>query len=411
MKKIISFIIRREKIQIIIKLLSVFFLIVSNPLYSRDIDLDKIYIQESCPIYAKIIDKKIDAIKNAGAGFIDKNIAFAEWMNGREIVYIKEQEKINIIYLYDTVKHTRTEITRFDGTVTYFKASQSGKFAVLKKFTIDENANTSAFIVVIKIYQKQIMFFKSNYLFADFTVSFSGQSIFLEKKAGIFEFFPDSGYEKLIIKSSVYEKIKSGDSNILAYQSPDGNKFAVLCGQAGNYKAIIHGDQESKVIDNISSSIEFFWVDNNSIAYRKGGPGSFRSIIYNIKYDFEKIIADDSFNTGLVYSNQTKAFSFLKGQLVNFYYPLTSQIIQTGLEGEDSALSPDSTRFLSIFNRNLFITNLSVMDKKTLQVKKVSAEISDLYTQMLKLKKCWKNEFSYLFIKRKITAYKNFQGK
>ncbi len=410
MKKIIR-LLYKDKIQIIIKLLSVFFLITANPLYSRDIDLDKIYIQESCPIYAKIIDKKIDAFKTAGAGFIDKNVAFAEWMNGREIVYVKEQESINIIYLFDTIKHTRTEITRFDGTVPYFKLSQPGKFAVLKKFSIDANANTAAFIVVIKIYQKQVMLFKSNYLFADFTISGSGQSIFLEKKNGIYEFFPDTGYEKLIIKSSVYEKIKSGDSNILAYQSPDANKFVILSGQAGNYKAIIQGVQDSKIIDNISSSTEFFWVDNNSIAYRKGGPGSFRSILYNIKYDFEKILTDDSFNTGLVYSNQAKAFSFLKGQLINFYFPSNAQIMQTGLEGEDSALSPDSTRYLSIFNRNLFIGNLSVLDKKSMQVKKISAEILDLYTEMLKLKKCWGNEFSNLYIKRKIAAYKNFLGK
>ena len=410
MKKIISLLLTGKKIHII-KLLSVFFLIAAVPLYSRDIDLDKIYIQESCPIYAKIIDKKIEAFKKGGAGFIDKNVAFAEWINGREIVYVKEQESINIIYLFDTIKHTRSEISRFDGTVTYFKLSQTGKFAVLKKFSIDADANTAAFMVVVKIYQKQVMLFKSNYLFADFTISRSGQSIFLEKKSGIFEFFPDSGFEKLVIKSREYEKIKSGDSNIFAYQSPDANKFAILCGQAGNYKAIIQGDQENKVIDNISSSTEFFWVDNNSIAYRKGGPGSFRSVIYNIKYDFEKILADDSFNTGLVYSNQAKAFSFLKGQLINFYFPAGAQIIQTGLEGEDSALSPDSTRFLSIFNRNLFIGNISVLDKKTLQVKKISAEILVLYNELLKLKKCWGNEFSNLYIKRKIAAYKNFLGK
>ncbi len=79
------------------------------PLYARGIPLDSVYLSTSSAEYQKLFFTRLDYYQSIGAQFIDSGIAYAGWLNGKQVAYIKEYGNTNVVIINTiaTRKHTR----------------------------------------------------------------------------------------------------------------------------------------------------------------------------------------------------------------------------------------------------------------------------------------------------------------
>ena len=85
------------------KITLTFLLIILNIIIAqgRDINLDSIYIDANSNLSKRLSTYKVESYEKAGAHFVDRNVIFADWINGSEVVYAKEFSNVNIIYKYN----------------------------------------------------------------------------------------------------------------------------------------------------------------------------------------------------------------------------------------------------------------------------------------------------------------------
>src|SRR5208337_5305446 len=97
--------------------------------------------------------------------------------------------------------------------------------------------------------------------------------------------------------------------------------------------------------------------------------------------------------------------SFLQDQVIQFYDMRRNAVLMIGLEGEDVFFSPDGSRFISLYLKKLFISNLNQIKRKNLELVKNSMQIKELYKILLDSKADWSNEYSPEYLRKKISVY------
>jgi len=394
-------------------MIKVFYLIlllfvVNVPLFSRDIDLDAVYLEKNSSLYREITSVKEKLYSRISSLYIDSNVIFAQWYNGDEIVYIKEFSQLNIVYKYSRKSRAKEEIIRFSGNVTYADLNRSGNFIYAKVLHLDDNGAARSESVVINIKSREITKKNSKFLFIDYTMHPSEDSVISESKDGIIKTSLRSFESKLIIPRNKYDDIATGNDPVLAYISHDEKKTAILTGSGGSYKTRIITDQGTQVLNGVSSGSDFRWIDNNRFVYMSGGGGNYSVKVYDVTAKKSKELISATLNPDINYSDKPGIITALENQIIIVIPRDLNSRVETGIEGEESYFSPDGRRFTSIYLGKLYASSLNMIEKYRLDIRRSAEELIRLYRKAAGMQSVWNSDYSREYINKKIKQYDKF---
>ncbi|MCL1865508.1 MAG: hypothetical protein FWF73_06835 [Spirochaetes bacterium] len=383
-------------------------LLINVPLLSRDIDLDAVYIEKSSGLYREIIAVKEKLYTRISSLYIDSNVIFAQWCNGDEIVYIKEFSQLNIVYKYKRNSREKVEIVRFYGNVTYADLNRTGNIVYAKVLSLDDNGAAKSESVVININTKEITKKSSKYLFIDYTMHPSEDSVLNESKNGITKTSLISFESKLIIPSNKYNDIASGNDPVLAYISPDEKKTVIVTGNGGVYKTKILTDQGNQTLNGVTSCSDLRWIDNNRFVYMSGGAGDYSAKVYDVAAKKSKELISGTLNPDINYSDKPGIITALENQIIIVIPRDLNTRVETGIEGEESYFSPDGRKFTSIYLGKLYVSSLNMIEKYRLDIRRSAGELIKLYGKAANMKSIWISDYSREYINKKIKQYDKF---
>jgi hypothetical protein len=375
---------------------------------SRDINLDAIYLRETSPNYNRLLEAKLTAYETVNSQFIARDVIFALWQDGYNIMYIKEFPDINVLYSYNRITRIHGEICRIQGAIVAATGLINGAYVYLKRLRMVEGMVVRGETLAVDLKTKKISMLEPSSPFIDFSLTPEGRGILYETKPGIVEYCTETKVKNLIMKKSAYADIVRSGYPTIACLSPNRKKMVLVNGSGGTYRAKIFAFGIPRRLIGISSSSELFWINNNQFVYRKGFAGNYSVHVYDASAHRSWVLDRDSLNTNIRFSNLAKMVSFLHDQLIQIYDMRRNQIIRTGLEGEDVLFSPDGSRFISIFLKRLFITNVYFVQKKFTEIAGVSKQIIRLYKIFHDSQGDWTNDFSQEYLRRKISVYNRF---
>ena len=394
------------KIRSLPLLLAIAFFGFAGSAYSRDINLDAIYINTNSSAYTRLIEKKLDAYRAAQSQFIARDVIFAVWKDGITILYIREVPELNVVFAFNRNTRSNSEVCRLEGMIVAVKSSASGKFLFIKRLRQGRDMVPFGEMVVLNTATGKFSTMGPSYPFIDFSVAAGGNAVLMETRDGIEEFSPDAGSKTLLLKKSTYSDIVISGAPSLAYYSPNGTKALILCGSGGSYRSKLINSGSSLTITGMTSASEICWISNNQLIYRTGGPGNYSLRLYDSKNRRSNRLADDSLNTNLQFSSIPKMVTFLKDQVIQVYDVRQKIITNTCLEGEDVLFSPDGNRFISLYLKKLFIANFYAVKKNNFELIKNSREILELYRKLQALRTEWANEFTGDYLRKKVAVYR-----
>ena len=380
---------------------------VSTNLFARDINLDEIYIKSTSRYLQKLILEKLDTYQKINAVFVDRDVIFASWLSGDEVLYIKENPSLNqnIIYIHKLNKRISYELNRVHGVITVARLSHNGRYLILKRLMQKGRKTLYGEMVILNIKTTKMTKMKMPYFFLDFSIPFEGNSIIFERKNRIVELSLDTRITSELIKRSLYSDIVMQTNPSIAFPSPDRKNILVINGSGGNYRSKVIHDRGSFKIDGISSSSEIYWIDNNRIAFRKGSVGNFSVVLYNTRNKNITTLLKKTYNSNLNFCLHPMTLSFLKEQIIMLYDIYQKKIFTTGIEGEDVSLSPIGSSFTSLFLKKLFIVNIDTLKKSKIELRRSWRSILLNYKNLNKRKKDFNNVYTKQYINRKINVY------
>jgi hypothetical protein len=373
---------------------------------SRDINLDTVYIKQSSAPSKKIFETKLEAYQKAHSVLVDRNVIFADWINGFEILFIRETESVNIVYRYNRKQSAATEMFRFDGTVTLARTGFGGRYLFVKRIIIHDTGVPSGNGFCYDLLTKSRTPIPGEWPFLDFTIAPSGNSIFISGRSGIVETDLNAKLTRQFLPREKYSDIIAPGSPVFAFLAPNRNRVLVMSGSGGNYRARLISGNRSWQIASLTSPSELFWISNSDFVYRGGGTGSYSVSIYNTATRKSRDILQDSLHTSISFSPSAKVLSFLKDQMICIYRIRENQFFNTGLEGDDVSFSPDGNRFVSILSQRLFLTNLSTVMNRQRDLSDAHETLAGIYSALLKDRSSWDNEYSPVYLQRKIALYR-----
>ncbi|MBN1495786.1 MAG: hypothetical protein JXA07_03400 [Spirochaetes bacterium] len=374
-------------------------------LNARDINLDAIYINQDSRLYERLLESKIDAYREAGSRFIDRDVIFACWGDGFSIIYVKELPLLNIIRSFNRSDGRGAELFRITGTITAFRCTANGRFLVLKRLVAVEGAIPRGETLVLDVRSKTIKKLQSSYPFIDFSLASGGNSLFYETGKGIVEYLPDTGVARVAIQRSEYAGIATAGAPAIAYMSPNRKKAVIVSGSGGSYRSRMIVPGNAWPLPGVTSASEICWVDNNRLAYRTGESGNYSVRLYDTVSRRSVTLVRNSLNTNLQFSVFPKMISFLQDQIICFHDLRDNESVNTGLEGEDVTFSPDGNRIVSLYLKKLFLTSVATIKKKNIEMAKAGQRISSLYRQVLGSPENLTNEYSSEYVRKKLSAY------
>ncbi len=374
---------------------------------ARDINLDEIYINKTSFYNHKLIDSKLDIYQKINSAFVDRDVSFAWWISGDEILYIKENIScnVNIVYRYKIYKNKSEELTRFTGAVTAARVNNNGKYIIIKRLIQKDNLIPEGQLLILDTGTCEITANPTPYAFLDFSIPNAGNTIIYEKKNKIVEYHLDIKRSFTLLEKASYADIIVSKNPSFALLSPDRNKILVINGNGGYYKCKLIDKDRTFNIDGLSSSSEIYWIDNDRLIYRKGSAGDFSVVMFHIKNKKEKMLLSRSFNTNITFTPHPMKAAFLREQIINIYDFRKNIIINTGIEGEDVSFSPNGNKFISLLYKKLFIIDTVTINKKTIELKRSWNDILSLYKGIKLNNHEFTNEYSFFYLTRKIDAY------
>jgi hypothetical protein len=380
----------------------------STAVFSRDINLDSQYFKKDSETLQRLTELKLDTYISIESAFVDKDVIFAGWLSGAEVVFIREyaQSDLNVVCRYSLSTRTQVELFRFGGAVTYAKSSMNGHYLFIKKVN---NRIGNALINEMLIYDfKKGMLQKrqSQNFLLDFTLSYFGESVIIENKSGLSEFFPDTAREKTILPATAYDKIRYQNQPILGFPSPNKKFLLVLCGGGGAYSALIFKNgQLTGRIQNITSASEVGWLDENTLVYRSGYSGGYSVTVYDAAVNSAKTIGNPSLDTNIVLSPRSSIVAFTEDGTIAVYENASKKLSRYLFEGQDVAFSPAGNEFLSLYAKKLFIAKRLMIPVKSTLLKAKTEEILKIYIKAGDNKSEWDNDYTPEYIKRKEVLY------
>ncbi len=406
-----SFFYKSRAVKFFIKFIiaNIFCIFLHFPLYARDVNMDKIYLKKGAGYLSKIIDAKMEIYQTIGASLLEKGIIFADWTSGKRIVYIKENLKYNVNFLYEYYPESRVKkkIVTIKGAIIFARVSHNGRYFFVKRIIKKGNIIPENEIVIIDISKKKLVTLVSKNFFIDFTLSPSGESIFYENYQGLTEYFPRTSRKNKILSAVKYSKIRIKNNPVLAYYSPDRKRSLMLSGGGGEYRAYFY--EKSKLLKRLSgltSASEIFWLDNNQLVFRRGYPGFYRVTLYNLLSGKTHNLSGNSFNTNIEYNINTGQLVFLQDGLVTIYQHVNNKLEIFPLEGEDLKFSPDGNDFCILYDKRLYLVKKYSLYSEVIKMKRICKRIMIYYQAILKKRKEWNNKYTKNYLNRKISIYK-----
>ncbi len=384
-----------------------FLLLLPADLLARDINLDELYFKKDSLRAERLAILKLDAYQSVQAHLVDRDVVFAGWLSGSDLFYIQEVPglSVNILFQYNAYRQRRTERSRIPGVLTAARASPDGSFIALKRLIRKEDVVPSGETVIYSFRTGKTGILPTQTGFLDFDIPSGEPAIVYESSAGITEYHPDTGRTRLLIEKRRYADIAVPGATTMALLSPDRRNTLVISGGGGSYAARLYGVRTSFPIPGISSASETFWVDAHTIAFRSGSPGSFSVRRYDVRSRTASTLLSSSLNTSLTYSPHAATLSFLNDQVICLHTIRDGKTLITGIEGEDVSIPATGSRFISLFNRRLFIVNIELIKRNELLLRRSWASILASYRELSLDKRYWENEYSLDYIRRKIRLY------
>jgi len=379
----------------------------AGPLAARDINLDAVYLTATSPRYARLLDDKVEAYRSAGAYCVAGDVAFAQWLDGYTIAFVREVQGVNILLTYNRRTRRTEECYRCDGTVTGFRAGASGRYVYLKRMTAASGV-TKGETIAFDITRKKAAALPSGYLFIDFSVVPGTDAILMQGDEGLIEYHPETGRRSLVVKKNEYSSIEQAGGIVVGYTSPNRQKMLLVGGSGGSYRALLRTADGVRPLPRVTSATEIAWLDNDRIVFRSGSTGGYAVTIYRVSDGKSRDFVTHSLNTNITFSLYPKLLTCLNNQLITIYDVRKDTWMETGLEGEDVAFTPDGTWCSAIFLKQLFIMNINTVAKKRLEIAVVGRRIHDTYRQLLESRRDHRNTYSAWYIKRKIESYRAF---
>ncbi len=395
-----------KKIPAIILLFLMF--IINVPLYSRDIDLDAIYLEKDSNLYRQITAAKEKLYERISSLYVDSNVIFAEWANGDDIVYIKEFSGINVVYKYIKSSRSRDEIARFNGSVTAAFLSKGGNFLYIKTLFYNDDAEAESETITVDINSKDVYKKKSGFLFLDFTLQPSGKGILYQTKDGIVKKNQVSGVSSLVASRELFADLSTNGDPVLAFLSQDEKKTVLISGNGGSYKTRIITNSGSSDLSGVSSNTDLRWIDNNRFVYRSGGGGEYSVKVYDLTTKKSKELISGTLNPDINFSETPGFITCLDNQVITIISRDLKKRIDTGIEGEESYFSPDGRKFTSIYLGKLYVSSLNMVEKYRIEIRRNADDLLKLYRKAAETKDSWQSDYTPEYINKKIKQYDKF---
>lgn len=378
-----------------------------NECSARDINLDEIYIRLSSPLLHRLIISKLDAYQEAGGRLVDSGVIFAGWFSGKDVVYVKEfpGTEENAVCSYDIRTGRQRELFRLSGTVTAMEVTADGRHVVIKRMIRRRSVVPDNELLVYYLPTGRSYRVASDSIFRDFSLAPEGNSMFYETGKGIEELTLFSKVRRVAVPKIQYSLIVSTSNPSVAYFSPGRNRYLVMNGGGGRYKGILFGAERASIIHGFTSPRELFFVDNNTIAGRKGYTGHFFVSLKNLITGREERFAYPSLNTSLSHSRVSGILSFTKDQMIQFYMLNEKRLFDAGIEGEDVSFSTDGVNFTALICSRLFIVNRHNLARMRIGLRRSWNSILRIYRELKTRPGDMDNEFSTQYIVRKIRIY------
>jgi len=386
------------------KIIILLIFLINVPLFSRDIDLDRIYINSSSSLYRQITASKEKLYSEIFSIQADSGVIFAAWTDADKLLYIKETDSLNILYEYAWKSGKKRELNRFRGNVTSAMLSPAGHLLAVKILfyssarPVSQNIYINTSTGLLKKENSQAMF-------RDMTFYPGSDSLLRNGKDGIYRFSPFSGSRERIIQDKIYMDMDYPGRVISAHLSPDKTKKVILAGAGGSYKARLFTGSGTFNISGVSSNLDLLWLDNSRFAFRSGAAGNYSVKIYNTASGRGQSLITGTLNPDIHYSRKAGILTFLDNQVINIFYADNGRRIHTGLEGEVVYFSHDSSRFSSIYSGKLWITSLNMLLRRGIEIRRRAGKTEALYKEALKKKEIHENSYSAEYIKLKIKLY------
>lgn len=375
------------------------------PASARDIDLDRIYLKKSYPLYHQLLNYRLEAYRLSGARFIDRKTIFVHWLSANQLIYLKEFASTTIIYRYDLKKSSRREIGRLAGTVTTSSLTPNGRFLACKLLYLSPHSLPYQKLCIINCATGKIQYRRSSFPFKDYSHSPSGSGIILEGKMGFLQFYPSAGINRLLLPREKYNARMGKRSPRILLLSPDSLKKLIIAGSGGSYRSLLLTGSGIKNITDISSSRETCWLNNEKIIYRSGYSGSFSVKIKNITSGKTTTLIKNTLNSGITVSRETGLISFLDNQIITLYPTQKGIPLRTGLEGDDISFNPSASRFAALLYGKCFVVRRTTLMRRLPAVKSQVKLLKRLYQKLQQSKKHLANTYSAEYCRKKTRSY------
>lgn len=366
-------------------------LALSMPLYARGIPLDSVYLATSSAEYKKLFLTRLDYYQNIGAQFIDSGIAYTGWLNGKEIIYIKEAGNTNALILANIITRRKITLHQFKGTVISARTSGNGLYIAIKYFSTD--TIPQPVLMLYDIAKKKFKILSTASAGIDYSFSYSGNSFYYKKNKCIIEVMGDSYREKEILCS---DNAPQWDENTVLYDYIGHRLF--ISGSSGNYDVYITTGQSFKKLFTTITPAEVFISDTKAF-YTGGFPGSYTVTIYSLHSGKTQQLLSGSFNPSLHVVGNTAIF--LNNAFITIYDSAHNKQFPTTFESDEAIVSPDQFSIASTIYNRLFIIPLSKVLVLDPQAKRHLLTLESQYITIAQKKAIHSSPYSSTYIKQK----------
>jgi len=359
-------------------------------LYARGIPLDSVYINTSSGEYQKLFFTRLDYYQSIGAQFIDSGIAYAGWLNGKDVIYIKESGNTNVVIINTIATRKKYTLYQFKGTVISAQISANGSYIAIKYFNTEKIPKPV--LVMMNIAKKDIKQYKTVSAGIDYSFSKDGNSFYYKNNNCIVEVMGDSYQEKEILCSN---NAPQWDENTVLLDDNSNRLF--ISGTSGNYDVYMQTNKSWQKLFTAITPGEVFLA--NKIAFYTGGfPGGYTVSLYSLQNGKTLKILSGSFNPSLHMVGNTAIF--LNNAFITLFDSSTYKLLPTTIESDEAILSPDLFSIASTLYNRLFIIPVAKVIALDPQSKRYLTSLKTQY-KALTQKNIHSSPYSATYIKQK----------
>lgn len=314
--------------------------------YARGIPLDSVYLNTLSGEYQKLFFTRLDYYQSIGAQFIDSDIAYAGWLNGKDVIYIKESGNTNAVIINTVATRKKYTVYQFKGTVISARTAVNGSYIAIKYFSTDKIPQPA--LVLLNTAKKTIKVCNTASAGMDYSFSGDGNAFYYKNSNCIVEVMGDSYREKAILCSN---NAPQWDETTVLLDYTSHRLF--ISGTSGNYDVYMQTNQSWQKLFTAITPGEIF-VANKLAFYTGGYPGGYTVSLYSLQTGKRQNILSGSFNPSLHMAGNTAIF--LNNAFITLYDSSAQKLLPTAVESDEAILSPDLFSVASLlYNRLFFI--------------------------------------------------------